>query len=293
MTLDSIKKILMILFSSLLYALAVKLFIVPSGLVTGGVTGIGLSVEHFFKIDLSGFILAINMLFLLIAYGLLGKSLFANTILASLSMPIILKTLDFLIKDDVLTQDLFLCTVFAGILIGASITICLKAGASSGGVDILCLLLKKYFRIPVSISLWVFDFLILLSQALFQGVEKVLYGLVLVLIYTIVMDRLLVIGTSKMELKIISDKTQEIREQILIQLNRGMTILSGEGGYTLEKKQIILSVVNNKELVQIEKFIHQIDPAAFIIISKVNEVSGKGFTMPKLQLDPEMKKDIK
>jgi len=200
-------------------------------------------------------------------------------------MPVILKVLNLLIKNDVITTDIFLCTVFAGLLIGSSIAICMRAGASTGGVDIICLALKKYFRVPVSISLYIFDFFILLAQALFQGVEKVLYGLVLLLIYTVVVDKLLVMGTNRMELKIISEKSDEIREAILKELDRGITVLHGEGGYTKEEKQILLSIVSNRELAHFERFIHKIDPEAFIIISKVNEVSGKGFTLPKRYID--------
>ena len=180
-----------------------------------------------------------------------------------------------------MTDDLLLNTLFSGLGIGLALGIVIRSGASTGGMDIPPLILQKVFRIPVSISMYVFDVCILLVQALFRPIENILYGILLILIYTLVLDKMLLMGTTRTEIKIVSPKAQEIRDAILTQIDRGVTMLDGEGGYLHQKTQVILSVISNRELPKVERIIHTIDPESFMIINRVNEVSGRGFSMKK------------
>jgi len=143
------------------------------------------------------------------------------------------------------------------------------------------LVLNHFFKIPVSVSMYVFDICILLAQAVFNLPETVLYGIILILIYTLVLDKLMLMGTTRTEIKVVSQKAQEIREAILKQMDRGVTMLYGEGGYLHQQGQIILSVVSNRELPRVEKLIHGIDPESFMVVSRVSEVRGRGFSMSK------------
>ena len=136
-------------------------------------------------------------------------------------------------------------------------------------------------RIPVSVSMYAFDVCILLSQGLFRPAKNILYGIVLILVYTVVLDKMLLMGTCRTEVKIVSRNSDEIRNAILSQIDRGVTLLDGEGGYLHKKTQIVLSVISNRELPKVEKLIHSIDPESFMIISRVSEVSGRGFSMKK------------
>ena len=129
--------------------------------------------------------------------------------------------------------------------------------------------------------MYIFDFIILLLQAITHTADEVLYGIVLVLIYTMALDKMIMIGTTKTELKIVSCKSEEIRQAILEQMDRGVTMLEGEGGYLRKPTQIVLSVISNREVPKIEKIIHEIDPESFLIISRVSEVRGRGFTLSK------------
>ncbi len=148
-------------------------------------------------------------------------------------------------------------------------------------MDIPPLVLNRYFRIPVSVSLYVFDFIILLGQVFYNPVERVLYGILLVLIYTMVLDKLILMGTTRTEVQVVSKKTEEIRQAILEQLDRGVTMLSGRTGYLDEETQMIFSVISNRELPLAEKIIRQIDPESFMVVSRVSEVRGRGFSMNK------------
>ena len=125
------------------------------------------------------------------------------------------------------------------------------------------------------------DLDILLMQLVFRPAENVLYGILLVMIYTMVIDKLLLMGQSRTELKIISSKSGEIRDAILQQVDRGVTLLHGEGGYSGAETKLVLTVVSNRELVKAEKVIHQIDPAALIIMNRISEVQGRGFSLSK------------
>lgn len=273
--------IFFVIAGNFLYALTVKLFLLPADLVTGGTTGIALTINHFFGIPITGFVFIFNVIMLAAGFLILGKAFAATTLISTFLYPISLELLNRLLGDFIMTDDLMLCTIFSGLGIGISLGIVIRAGASTGGMDIPPLVLQKYFRIPVSVSLYVFDILILLSQALFQPVKNTLYGILLIIVYTVVLDKMLLMGDTKTEVKIVSPKADEIRSAILKQIDRGVTMLNGEGGYMHNKTQIILSIISNRELPKLEKLIHAIDPECFMVISRVNEVSGRGFSMKK------------
>lgn len=267
-----------------LYALTVKLFLLPSGLITGGTTGIALAAHAALGIPVARFVLVFNVLMLAAGYFLLGGAFAATTVLSTFVYPLALAFFDSLLGEIVITREPFLCTVFSGLGIGLSLGIVIRAGASTGGMDIPPLVLNRYFRVPVSVGLYGFDFCILLLQAFFQPAEAVLYGIVLVLIYTIVLDKMMLAGTSRTEVKVVSGRSEEIRRAILGQVDRGVTMLDGEGGYQRQKRQIILSVVSNRELPRVEKIIRSIDPESFMVVSRVSEVWGRGFSMSKRYL---------
>lgn len=278
---QSLKTLFTVLAGNFLYALAVKLFLLPSGLITGGTTGIALVITKLTGLPISTFVLVFNLLMLVIGFLILGRQFAATTVVSTFAYPLCLKFLDYIAGDLILTQDLLLCAVFSGLGIGIALGIVIRAGASTGGMDIPPLVLYKTFRIPVSASMYVFDFIILLMQAVFYPAEKVLYGIILVIIYTMVLDKLLLMGTTSTEVKVISRKSEEIREAILTQFDRGVTLLKAEGGYLHQKQQVLLIVVANRELPHVEKKILSIDPESFLIVGHVSEVRGRGFSMSK------------
>ena len=275
------KSILAVILGNLLYALTVKLFLLPGGLVTGGTTGIALTISHFWEIPISGFVLVFNVVMLLIGYLILGKAFAATTLASSFLYPIFLELCDRVLGDLILTQDLLLCTVFSGLGIGVALGMVIRSGASTGGMDIPPLVLKKLTGIPVSVSMYFFDGLIILLQALFRPAENILYGVLLLIIYTYMIDKMLLLGKCRTELKIVSPKYREITDAILNQVDRGVTLLSAEGGYLHKETQLVLSVISNRELIKVEKLVHQIDPECFMVVSRVSEVRGHGFSMKK------------
>ena len=272
---------LSIIVGNALYALTVVLFLVPSGLITGGATGIALGINRALGLPVSGVLFVINMTMLAVGWVLLGRRFAITTIASTVLSPLFLALWERVFTGFVLTDDLVLNTIFAGLGVGISLGITIRAGASTGGMDIPPLVLQKWFRLPVSLTMMVFDIAILLVQALFSPPEQVLYGIVMVILHTIVMDKMLLLGDSRTQVKIVSARSDEIRDAILEQIDRGVTILHGEGGYTHEPTEVLLSVVSNRELPKLEKLVHSIDPECFLIVSRVTEVSGRGFSLEK------------
>ena len=266
---------------NMLYALLVKLFLLPAGLVTGGTTGLALIAEKLWNVPISGFVFVFNVIMLIIGWLVLGKAFALTTVASSVLYPFFLEVCNRIFGDLVLTQDPMLCTVFFGVGIGVALGMVIRSGASTGGMDIPPLVLNKFFRIPVSVGLYTFDFCILLAQLFFSPAENVLYGIVMTLLYSLVIDKMLLLGQSRTELKIVSSKSQQITEAIMGQVDRGVTLLHGRGGYLGNETELVLTVISNRELVKVERLVHQIDPECFMVVSRVSEVRGRGFSLNK------------
>ena len=271
----------MVLGGNMLYALSVKLFILPGNLVSCGTTGIALVVNHMLGVPISLFILIFNLIMLALGWWVMGRQFAMTTVLSSQFYPVALAVLNQVLGDVVITEDLFLNALFGGMGLGLSLGIVVRAGASTGGMDIPPIILEHYFKIPISATLWGFDFLILLSQMSFHPMEDLLYGVLLILAISITLNKIMLLGTSRTEVKIVSEKSELLRQAILSRVDRGVTLLHGQGGYMQSPTEVILSVVSNHELPKLERLAREIDPECFMIISRVSEVWGRGFTYSK------------
>ena len=274
-------KLLLVLAGNTLYALGVALFVLPTGLITGGTTGLGLVAQNYLRIPLPAFVAVFNVAMFLLGLAVLVKVFALTTVFSSFYYPFILAVFQGAIGDTHLTDDPLLATILAGVMIGAGMGIVIRAGASTGGMDIPPLVLQKKLKIPVSLSLYAFDCCVLLLQALFSNVEQVLYGLVLVLLYTLTLNKALMLGTGQMQLKVVSKQYQAISQAIQKQMDRGTTLFHSQGGYDGKEGSTVLTVVDRRELSKLTELVTSIDPNAFMVVSQVNEVRGRGFTLPK------------
>mgnify|MGYP002531138957 CR=1 FL=1 len=188
------KDILSILLGNTLLALAVILFIVPGHLLSGGTTGISLFLNHYFHLPISLFTFIFNFIVFIIGALILGKKFALQTLISTFYYPFILGVFELSFQGFYLTDDILINTLFAGVLVGVAIAIVIKAGASTGGMDIPPLVIEKKLGFPVSVSLYLFDFCILILQIFISDREQVLYGILLVVLYTVILDRLLING---------------------------------------------------------------------------------------------------
>lgn len=274
---------LMVILGNCIYALSVKLFVLPAKLISCGTTGIALVVNQLLNIPMPEFIFVFNILMLALGWLVLGKQFAMTTVLSSLFYPIALEVLNRTLGDVHITDNQLLNVLFAGMGLGISLGVVIRGGASTGGMDIPPLILKKLLHIPVSASLWVFDFCIMLCQMTFHPLEDLLYGVLLLITISVSLNKTMLLGTSKTEVKIISGKSDAIRQAILSQVDRGCTMLQGRGGYLGKQTEVIMSIMSNHELPKIERLAREIDPNCFMIISRVTEVWGRGFTYSKRQ----------
>ena len=241
--LDRLMSLGLVLVGNIAFAFSVKLFILPAKLISCGTTGIGMVVEHMTNIPMSTFILVFNIVMLSIGWAVLGRNFAMTTIFSSVFYPLMLEFLNQTLGDFVITDSQLLQTIFGGMCMGGSLGLVIRGGASTGGMDIPPLIINKFFRIPVSATLWVFDLIIMLCQLSFHPLEDLLYGVLLILSVSFALNKVMLFGTSRTEIKIISEHSDEIRQAILQQVDRGCTLLHGAGGYRGEELNVILSVV--------------------------------------------------
>lgn len=273
--------LILVLLGNCFYVLTVKLFLLPAGLISSGTTGIALTINHLTGLSIPAFIFVFNVTMLALGWLFLGRKFALTTIFSSLFYPIALEVLNRLLGEVSITDQTLLNTLFAGLGLGLALGMVIRGGASTGGMDIPPLILNRKFRIPVSLSLWVFDFGIMLSQALYHTAEDFLYGIILLIITSAALNKVLLLGTSKIEIKVVSPDAAQIRDAILSQADRGVTVLHGEGGFLKQPTQVLLSVVSNHELPRVEAMVRRIDPDCFMIVSQVTEVWGRGFSLSK------------
>lgn len=276
-----IRQVMIIILGLTIYAFGLAVFVLPTDMIAGGTTGMALLANRLWGIPISTFVAVFNILMFILGFIELGKTFALTTLVATFYYPVILEVAIAVVGDMIITQDPMLCAIFSGLIIGFSLGIVIKAGASTGGLDIPPLVFKKRFGIPVSVSLYVFDALILVAQMPFGDKERILYALIMVMLYTMVLDKVLMMGSKQVQVKIFSEKYEEISKAIQEKMDRGTTLLNMEGGRSRQKSMAILSIVSGRELSKINDIVMEIDENAFMIVNQVGEVRGRGFTMTK------------
>ena len=272
----------MILLGNTIYALAIVMFILPNNMITGGTTGLGIAIHHYLGLPIHIFVFIFNTLMFLLGAVVLGTKFALTTLVSTFYYPIILGVFEQIPSLQSITDDKMLSTICGGLMIGMAIGIVIRCGASTGGMDIPPLVLNKKFGLPVSVMLYVFDFMILILQMLFTNKEEIIYGILLVLIYTVILDKVLLMGSTRTKVEIMSKKYEELNRLIQERLDRGTTLVYTQTGYLKEDQPMILTVVSNRELMRLNQLVQEVDPHAFMIIGNVNEVRGRGFSQQKV-----------
>ncbi|EPD62673.1 hypothetical protein HMPREF1216_01955 [Coprococcus sp. HPP0048] len=277
----SLKRIMWVLIGNTIYSCGIAAFVLPNDLITGGTTGIALILEHYFGLPIGLSVAIFNIVMFILAILILGKSFALTALISTFYFPWILSQFQKVQFIQNMTDDFLLGSIFAGLMLGLGVGLVIRAGASTGGMDIPPLILNKKFGLPVSIGLYVFDFTILIIQMSFRDKERILYGILLVLIYSTLVDKVLLMGKTQMQVKIISDHYEEINKVIQEKLDRGSTFFKTESGYLRKDSFAIMTVVSSRELPKLNELVLEIDKQAFIVINQVNEVMGRGFTLHK------------
>ena len=270
-----IKRTITFLIGLLLIALSYNIFLAPNNLVPGGVTGIAIIINNFVPIDSSLIILFFNIILLLVSYLTLGKEKTRATILGALLLPVFI-SLTSSITDlfYIDTSQLLLSSVFGGALFGFGAGLVFKAGFSTGGTDIINLIVSKYFKIGIGTSMLLTDGLIVLGSSFVFGMTRLMYSIVILYIISFMSDRVILGISDSKAFYIITDKDDEVKEYILNSLNHGVTIFKAKGGFKKENRNVLMCVLPTKEYYRLRTGISEIDKEAFFVVTDAYEVFG-------------------
>ena len=277
-----IEKVLIMILGNAVLALGTAAFVVPNGLISGGVTGIGLILEHFFGLPVDVGVFVGDAVLFLLGAAVMGKAFAATIILSTIVYPTFFSLFGKIPFLTSLTDDKLLAAIYAGLLRGAGIGLVIKGGGSTGGMDIPPIILHKLFGLSIPVMIYVGDTALLLIQAIYSSTEQVLYGILVVLLNSIVMDKVLIMGQKQTQVVVISPQYEKINQMIHQQMDRGSTLLHATTGLEKSDQKVVMTVISNRQLAHLNELILQIDPQAFVVASEVNEVKGRGFTLSKL-----------
>lgn len=275
----------MILLGNAMYAAAVVLFIVPNGLITGGTTGLALFAFHSLGIPISLFVILFNVIMFLLGAWVLGKQFALTTLLSTVIYPLLLGMLQGMGVGGFVMEEKLVAVIYAGLLIGGGIGIVIRAGASTGGMDIPSLIMKKKLDVNVSFSLYVMDSVILGLQLITTDLYAILYGILLIMVYTAILNKVLVSGNVRMQVKIVTKKYNTVNRLITEGLDCGTSLLHMETGYLHREQDMILAVISRRDLPKLNQLVMNEDPEAFMVIHQINEVKGRGFTLKRVYRD--------
>ncbi|AQR97859.1 YitT family protein [Clostridium saccharoperbutylacetonicum] len=259
-------------------SLGVNLFLVHAKLLSGGATGIALILEYTSKVPSGIVVLIINIPLILLSYRKLDKYFTIYTTIGMLSLSsslIITKSMSHILNMD--SDPLIFC-IYGGVLCGIGYGLVFLRRGSTGGMDIVTMLIrKKYSNFNIGSLGFSLNLIIVIIGAIIFGLPQALYTLISLFIQSAVLDRMLKGFNSRKLLLILTSKEKEIIEYVIKDLNRGITSLFAEGEYTHCKKKMLYCIVSSHQMVELKSEIHHIDPGAFITIIDVSEVRGKGF----------------
>ncbi|MDD4148913.1 MAG: YitT family protein [Bacteroidales bacterium] len=273
------KAVLLILSGTFIMAVAYVYFISPYKLAPGGVYGIAIVLHHIFGFPTGLSALAMDIPITLIGIKVLGPRFGWKTVLGFVSMALFVDLLTYFQGDVPLVEgDALLSAVFGGVLIGVGLGLVFKSKATSGGSDVVAMILNKYTRMPLGQLIIIVDSVIVLVGLIaFKDWKIPLYSWIVIYITGKVVDLILQGASYDKALFIISSKYDLIKSKILDDMARGGTVLCGKGMYSDENKQIIFTIVNRRELEILKEFIYEADPDAFVSVMNTHEILGEGF----------------
>lgn len=285
---QSLKSWIYVLVGSIVLSAGFVLFMNPYKIVPGGVYGAGIVLHSLFpSIQVGTFGLMFDIPLLLIGFRVFGRMFGAKTVFSALLIPMVMNGMTYLIGENPaqmfggnmdLSQDMFLPCIFGGVMIGTGTGLIIKSHATSGGTDIIAMLLTRFAKFRFSRAILLVDSTVVIFGMIVLGDWRLpLYSLVTIFVTSKVIDYIVDGASYDKLLFIISDRKEEIREFILEKMGRGGTYIKSSGMYTAQQRDMIFVVVSRNEVSMIRSMIHEIDPASFVVIVDAYETFGDGF----------------
>ena len=279
---QSLKVLLTIILGNAMLAFSICAFVIPYDIMLGGSNGIALAIQHFLPLRLSVISACVNVSLFFLGLIFLGWKFAATSLASTIIYPLMLAICEMLPLGTLFEENIVVCALFCGALCGAGIGLVVRAGGSTGGMDIPPCILNKYKGIPVGTSLMFFDVVVVLTQVVLKGTDGILLSLVVIVVMSFVVNKVVLSGERKIQVMIISPAYQEIRKVILEKINCGVTMLDIETGYQGVSQKAILSVVYANKYPEIREAALALDSHAFIVASEVTNVNGQGYTIDRI-----------
>lgn len=280
-----LKNAAILIIGNLLLAFSVAAFVIPHNVIMGGATGIGIVLSKIIPLDTATIVLIFNILMLILGGFVLGRRFLLTTITSSLLYPFFLSVVQAIPGIETITSNELVAALFGGGLLGVALGMIMGIGSSSGGTDVLNLVINKWFHIPVATAVYLVDIFIMGAQLFFTDVESILYGIILLVIETFVLDHVLVSGQTQLQILAISEKHEELRYRLLTELEAGVTMLFIETGCVCKEQKAVMCVIPQRKLHAATELIQSIDPSAFVTVTQIKEVRGQGFTRDRKPFD--------
>lgn len=276
---QTIKQYLTISIGCLLGSISVNLFLVPHHLISGGATGLAIMSNFLFGWPIGLVLILLNVPLFYAAYRLLGKKYAINTIFGMVFSSIAIEATQFLVALSPLDDPILACLT-GGIIGGIGSGLVFRVNGSTGGLDIVSGIMKKYYSLNVGFTGLAFNVVIVLIAATLFGLKLAVLTLIAMYIGANITDKVVAGFNHRKSVTIISDNGDRIAAAIIKEVGRGVTILHGEGAFTRNNKQIVFVVVSLTQIAKIKIVVETQDPCAFMIVQDAAEVMGRGFTLP-------------
>ena len=273
-----------IVLGCLISSSSINLFLLPNHLLSGGLTGIGMIVYFMTGLPVGVQVLVYNVPLLVAALRTLGRDYFVGVLFGTVMFSVCLDATHFL-NDFAPVSDPMLAAIFGGVFNGIGYGIIFRNDGSSGGLDIVAAIVKKYYSFHMGGVIFGFNCVIMAISAFMFGVMPAMYTLISMFMSATLTDKVIAGFNHRKVVILISDKTEKIAEAIIRGIERGVTFLDGEGAFTHQEKRVLFVVVTLTQIAQVKRVADHYDPQAFMIVMDANEVMGRGFTIPGVKVE--------
>ncbi|GGG21442.1 YitT family protein [Paenibacillus abyssi] len=272
--LELLKRILFITMGAVLMSVALEIFLVPNQIIDGGIVGISIIVAHLTGLPLGIFLFVLNIPFLFLGYKQIGKTFAMSTLYG-----VTIMSIGTILLHPVppITNNLFLVTVFGGVLLGIGVGMVIRFGGSLDGTEIVAILINKKSPFSVGEIVMFFNFFIMTSAGFVFTWDRAMYSLITYYIAFKMIDVTIEGFDESKSVWIISEEAKEIGTAIMDRLGRGVTFLNGEGAFTGDTKKVIFCVINRLEEAKLKSIVQELDTAAFLAIGNIHDVRGGRF----------------
>lgn len=272
------KDVALIVFGSFLLAYSFQVFFLPNDIISGGVSSLSIIFHEVTGLSPANIQYAFNIPLLILSYVILGKEVAVKSVVGSLVFPLFVDLLSDLAP---LTHNPLLAALYGGVVTGIGVGLVYKAKGSTGGTSTAAQIVEKYTNVTMGEATLIADGVIIIVGFFIFDIEAIMYGIIALIVISRFVDIVLIGNRTQKTVLILAENPDDIRREILENFDRGVTRLDVRGGYRNDEKEMLLVVINNREITALQEMILQMDEDAFVVVMAASEVMGRGFSLEK------------